>query len=88
MAPSIVIASPITPWRLTLAISVVFLPRFLGTLPYALSPLGALALKRVMEAWNPLSSMNTSRLASKREASHRQSPLISSSRSEATGDFF
>jgi hypothetical protein len=45
-----------------------FLPRFLGTLPYALSPLGALALKRVMEVWNPLSSMNTSRLASKRLA--------------------
>jgi hypothetical protein len=65
-----------------------FLPRFLGTLPYALSPLGALALRRVMEVWKPLSSTNTSRLASKRLASHLQSPLASSSRSEATRDFF
>jgi hypothetical protein len=44
-----VIEAPITPSRVMDAISVVFLPRFLGTLPYALCPLGALALKRVME---------------------------------------
>lgn len=70
------------------AIKVWFLPRFLGTLPYARFPLGALALKRVMETWNPDSSMNTSLLASKRLASHLQSPRASSSRSEATLDFF
>lgn len=43
------IASPITPSRVMDAINVVFLPRFLGTLPYALSPLGARALSRIME---------------------------------------
>ena len=54
MAPSIVIASPITPSRVIEAISVVFLARFLGTyMAYARSPLGALALKRVMEVWKP-----------------------------------
>ncbi len=47
------------------------------------------AVRRVMmEVLNPLSSMNTSRLASKRAASHRHKPLASSSRSEAMGDFF
>ena len=38
--------------------------------------------------WNPDSSTNTSRLASKRGASQRHRPRASSSRSEATGDFF
>ncbi len=70
------------------AMSVWFLPRFLGTLPYARFPLGALALRRIMEIWNPLSSMNTSLLASKQLASHFHRPLASSSRSEATLDFF
>ncbi len=70
------------------AMSVWFLPLFLGTLPYALFPLGALALRRAMEVWNPLSSMNTSRFASKCLASHLHRARISSSRSVATGDFF
>jgi hypothetical protein len=65
-----------------------FLPRFLGTLPWARSPLGALALRRVMDVWKPDSSTNTSLPASKREASHLHSPLSPSSRSEATGYFF
>src|SRR5215210_4553785 len=68
------IASPIPPSKVIEAIRVWFLPRFLGTLPYARFPLGALALRRVMEVWKPLSSTNTSLLASKRLASHRQSP--------------
>ena len=76
------------PSRVIEAISVWLRPRFLGTLPYARFPLGALALRRVMEVWKPDSSTNTNRLASKRLASHLQSPRISSSRSEATGDFF
>jgi hypothetical protein len=84
-----VIASAMPPSRVTLAINVVFLARFLGTSPYyALSPLGARALKRLIEVWNPLSSTNTSRLTSKRFASHPQSPLAPSSRSLATRDFF
>ncbi|MBA2691188.1 MAG: hypothetical protein H0U65_01670, partial [Rubrobacter sp.] len=59
----------------------------LGTFPYALLPLGALALSLVMEMWKPLSSTNTSLLASKREASHLHSRRASSSRSEAMRDF-
>jgi len=39
--------------------SVWFLPRFLGTFPYARFPLGALDLRRVMEVWKPLSSLRT-----------------------------
>jgi hypothetical protein len=70
------------------AMRVWFLPRFLGTLPYALLPLGALDLSRSMEIVKPLSSMNTNLLASKREASHFHSPRSSSSRSCAMGDFF
>src|SRR5215210_5115280 len=61
---------PIPPSRVITAISVVFLLRFLGTFPQALFPLGALALRRVMEVLKPLSSTNTRRPASKREASH------------------
>jgi hypothetical protein len=44
-----VIEAPMAPWRVMDAIRVVFFPRFLGTLAYARSPLGALALKRVIE---------------------------------------
>src|SRR5215212_7681039 len=62
--------------------------RFLGTLPYALLPLGALALSRSIEIEKPLSSMNTTLLASKREASHFHRARSSSSRSCAMGDFF
>jgi hypothetical protein len=51
-------------------------------------PLGALALRRIIEMEKPLSSTKTSLLASKREASHLHNPRFSSSRSEATGDFF
>jgi transposase len=54
----------------------------------ALFPLGALALRRVMEVLKPDSSTNTRRLASERLASRRHNPPASSSRSEATGDFF
>ncbi len=74
----------IAPSRVIEAISVWFLPRFLGTFPYARSPLGALALRRVIEVWKPDSSTNTSLLASKRPASHRHRPRSPSSRSEAT----
>jgi hypothetical protein len=88
VAPSRVIDSPIPPWRVIAAMRVVFLPRLRGTLPYALFPLGALALRRVMEVLKPDSSTNTRRLASKWEASHHHNPLASSSRSEAMGDFF
>jgi len=49
VAPSTLIDSPIPPWRVIEVIRVVFLPRFLGTFPQALFPLGALALRRVME---------------------------------------
>src|SRR5918993_4523693 len=79
--------SPI-PDRLMEAISVVFLPLFLGTLPYARSPLGARDLRRSMEVCMPLSSTKMRRLTSKREDNHRHSPLSPSSRSEATFDFF
>ena len=82
-----VIDSPIPPWRVIEAISVVFLPRFLGTCRRP-SFLRSLALRRVMEVLKPDSSTNTSLLASKRLASHRHNPLASSSRSEAICDFF
>ena len=82
------IDSHIAPSRVIEAIRVWFLPRFLGTLPYARFPLGALALRRVMEVLKPDSSTNTSLLASKRLASHRHRLRRPSSRSEATGDFF
>jgi hypothetical protein len=87
-APSTHMHSPIPPSRVMEAIKVWFLPRFLGTLPYALLPLGALALSRSIEIEKPLSSMNTSLLASKREASHFHRARSSSSRSCAMGDFF
>src|SRR5215203_7072439 len=70
------------------SISVRFLPLFLGTWPYALTPLGARDLKRSIEICVPLSSTNTRRLTSKREDSHRHRALAPSSRSEAIGDFF
>jgi hypothetical protein len=41
-----------------------------------------------MEVLKPDSSTNSSLLASKRETSQRHKPLASSSRSEATCDFF
>jgi hypothetical protein len=50
--------SPI-PCRLIEVISVRFLPLFLGTSPYALSPLGARDLKRSIEICVPLSSTRT-----------------------------
>src|SRR5687767_6883820 len=71
-----------------LAKSVVFFPRFLGTLPQARSPLGALALSLAMEVWVPHSSTNTRRRGSRRPTRLRQRARSSSSRSEATGDFF
>jgi hypothetical protein len=70
------------------AMRVWFLPLFVGTFPYALLPLGALALRRIIEIEKSLSSMNTSLLLSKWEASHFHSPRFSSSRSVAMGDFF
>src|SRR5215203_2823582 len=81
------IDSPI-PERLIEAMSVMFLPLFLGTLPYARCPLGARERRRSIEMCVPDSSTNTNRLTSKREVSHRQSPLSPSSRSWATFDFF
>jgi hypothetical protein len=81
-------ATPIPPWRLMEAMRVWFLPLFVGTFPYALLPLGALALRRIIEIEKPLSSMNTSLLLSKWEASHFHSPRFSSSRSVAMGDFY
>ena len=88
VAPSTAIASPIPPSSVIEAIRVVFLPRFLGTLPYALSPLGALALKRVMEVCVPHSSTNTKRLGSTDPIRSPKAALSRSSRSEATRDFF
>src|SRR5215213_898092 len=76
------------PSRLIEAISVRFLPLFLGTLPYALTPLGARDLKRSIEICVPLSSTNISRLTSKRVTSHRHRALAPSSRSWAIFDFF
>jgi hypothetical protein len=67
--------------KLIEAISVRFLPLFLGTRPYALTPLGARDLRRSIEICVPLSSTNTSRLRSKRETSHRHKALAPSSRS-------
>ena len=81
------IDSPI-PYKLIEAMSVRFLPLFLGTRPYARSPLGALDLERSIEMCVPDSSTNTNRLTSKRETSHRHRALAPSSRSEATFDFF
>ncbi len=46
-ASKAIAAYPIAPSRVMLAISVVFEARFLGTLPYALSPLSALAYQDV-----------------------------------------
>src|SRR5215217_375534 len=79
------IDSPI-PCRLIEAISVRFLPLFLGTWPYALSPLGARERSRSIEICVPDSSTNTNRLTSKREDSHRHRALAPSSRSWATFD--
>src|SRR5215203_2043547 len=81
------IDSPI-PCRLIDAISVRFLPLFLGTWPYALTPLGARERSRSIEICVPLSSTNTRRLTSKRETNHRHRALAPSSRSEAIFDFF
>ena len=88
MAPSTAIASPIPPSSVMLAIRVVFLPRFLGTLPYTFFPLGALALARVMEVCVPHSSTATKRLGSTDLIRSPKVPLSRSSRSEATRDFF
>src|SRR5215213_11647319 len=71
-----------------LAKSVVFLPRFRGTRPWALWPLGALALRRVMEVCVPHSSTNTRRPGSRRLTPSCQRALSASSRSEAGRDFF
>src|SRR5215213_10484756 len=81
------IDSPI-PSKLIEAISVMFLPLFLGTRPYARCPLGARERRRSIETCVPESSTNTNRLTSKREASQRQRSLAPSSRSQAMGDFF
>jgi hypothetical protein len=68
--------------------SVVFLPRLRATLPYALWPLGALALVLLMEVCVPHSSTATKRRGSTPAARSRKAALVPSSRSEATGDFF
>ncbi len=89
VAPSTAIASPIPPSRVIEAMSVVFLPRFVGTLPYyALSPLGALALARVMDVCVPHSSTATKRLGSTDPIRSPKAALSRSSRSCATRDFF
>ena len=90
VAPSTAIAGPIAPSSVIDAISVVFLPRLRDTLPYyALGPLGALARERVMEVCVPHSSTKTKRLLGSIIAERsRKMALASSSRSEATFDFF
>ena len=68
------------------AMSTVFLPRFLGTLPKALSPLGARARSRVMET--PHSSTHTKSPGSTVEVRPRKVALSCSSRSEEPSVFF
>ncbi len=66
----------------------VVLPRLLGTLPYALFPLDALARGCVMDVWVPHSSTATKRLGSTDPTRSPKAALSRSSRSEATRDFF
>ena len=70
------------------AMRVVFLPRFLGTLPNARSPLGARPRSRVMEVCVPHSSTHTKRPGSTLPARSRNASLSSSSRSEEPRVFF
>lgn len=69
-------------------ISVMFFPQFLGAFPRALSPFGALAYLGVRAMLVEDSSTNTSRLGSTPLKRSRQTLRFSSSRSEATSDFF
>ena len=69
-------------------INVTFLPQFLGALPEARSPFGALAYLVVRAMLVEDSSTNTSRLGSTPFRRSRQALLSSSFRSEATNDFF
>src|SRR5215210_3411930 len=68
--------------------SVTFLPQFLGALPRALSPLGALPYLGVSAMLVEDSSTNRRRSGSTPFRRSRKAPLFRSSRSVATTDFF
>jgi hypothetical protein len=88
VAPSMVIDSPMAPSRVIEAISVVFLPRFLGILPRRLVFVDESGFHTSMTRLRARAPKGERAYASKWEASHRHRPLTSSSRSEATCDFF
>ena len=70
-----------------LARSVVFLPRFLGALPWALAPFGALALSGTRPMWTPHSSTKTSLRGASRSTRRRQALRACSSLSVAASVF-
>ena len=80
--PSMLIDGPI-PSKVIEEISVTFLPQFLGALPRALSPLGALPYLGMSAMLVEDSSFGSTPFRRSRKA-----PLFSSSRSVATTDFF
>ena len=82
MGPSTARHGPIPPGPM-LARSVVFLPRFLGAFPKALSPLGARARSGASPTFVPHSSTKTSLRGSSRATRLLQALLAPSSRSEA-----
>ena len=69
-------------------ISVTFFPQFLGALPRALSPLGALPYLGVSATLVEDSSTNRRRFGSTPFRRSRKALLFCSSRSVATTDFF
>ena len=85
--PRMLIDAPI-PSKVIEEISVTFLPQFLGALPRALSPLGALPYLGMSAMLVEDSSTNSRRFGSTPFRRSRKAPLFSSSRSVATTDFF
>jgi hypothetical protein len=82
------IEAPIPPFREIEEISVTFFSQFLGALPKALSPLGALALSGARRTLVEHSSTKTNLWGSTPLRRSRQALLASSSRSEAPSVFF
>src|SRR5215211_4035084 len=85
--PSMLIDGPI-PSKVIEQMSVTFLPQFLGALPRALSPLGALPYLGMSATLVEDSSTNLSRSGSTPLSRSLKEPLTRSSRSVATTDFF
>ena len=85
--PSMLIDGPI-PSKLIEEMRVTFLPQFLGALPRALSPLGALPYLGMSATLVEDSSTNLSRSGSTPLSRSLNEPLARSSRSVATTDFF